>query len=284
MHYRHLYHAGNFADVFKHVLLVALLQVLSRKDKPWCYLDTHAGAGRYELDSSEADRTGEWRDGIGRLWNAAPKDPVLSLYLELIRSINPSAELPRRYPGSPWLAAQLARPEDRLIVCEQVPAVAQTLSEVLPTAELHRRDGYEAHQFLYVEDAALAFAGVLDKSHCIGQTYNMTKRGYVSWRDYHETAMKVIGREVELVGVPFASLEKCEIPNFSICADIFRFNSYFDSSKLFRHVPEFVPQISLETGIAQVLEALDADGRIPDSDEMAWEDAIIKKQLSVFRS
>lgn len=148
MHYRHHYHAGNFADVFKHVLLVALLQALSHKDKPWCYLDTHAGAGRYELDSSEADRTGEWRDGIGRLWNAASKDPVLSRYLELIRSINPSAELPRRYPGSPWLAAQLARPEDRLIVCERVPAVAQTLSEVLPTAELHRRDGYEAHALL----------------------------------------------------------------------------------------------------------------------------------------
>ncbi|MEO6907121.1 MAG: NAD-dependent epimerase/dehydratase family protein [Abditibacteriaceae bacterium] len=145
-------------------------------------------------------------------------------------------------------------------------------------------DGYETHQFLYAEDAALAFAGVLGKSHCIGQTYNMTNRGYMSWRDYHETAMKVIGREVELVGVPFASLEKCEIPNFSVCADIFRFNSYFDSSKLFRHVPEFVPQISLETGIAQVLEVLDADGRIPDSDEMAWEDEIIKKQLSVFCS
>lgn len=148
MHYRHLYHAGNFADVFKHVLLVALLQALSRKDKPWCYLDTHAGAGCYDLDSGEAERTGEWRDGIGRLWSAVPKDPTLLRYLEAIRAINPSAELPRCYPGSPWLAAQLARPGDRLVVCERVPAVAKTLSEVLLAAELHRRDGYEAHALL----------------------------------------------------------------------------------------------------------------------------------------
>lgn len=148
MHYRHIYHAGNFADVFKHVLLVALLQALSRKDKPWCYLDTHAGAGIYDLAQGEAARTGEWRDGIGRLWGSAPEDPILARYLDAIRDINPSADLPRRYPGSPWLATQLARPADRLVVCERVPAIAKTLSEVLPAAELHLRDGYETHALL----------------------------------------------------------------------------------------------------------------------------------------
>ncbi len=150
MHYRHLYHAGNFADVFKHVLLVGLLQALSRKDKPWCYLETHAGAGRYDLARAEAERTGEWRDGIGCLWGATLSDPTLASYLDLVRSVNDSGEAatPRYYPGSPWLALQLARTDDRIVVCERVPEVAQALADTLPTLELHLRDGYEAHALL----------------------------------------------------------------------------------------------------------------------------------------
>ena len=84
MHYRHLFHAGNFADVFKHLLLLALLESMNRKDKPWCYLDTHAGAGAYNLASNDAGRTGEWREGVGRL-HASPartqrRDRLTALY------------------------------------------------------------------------------------------------------------------------------------------------------------------------------------------------------------
>lgn len=147
MHYRHLYHAGNFADVFKHLLLVGLLQALSRKDKPWCYLDTHAGAGRYDLAREEAERTGEWRGGIGRLWTSTPQDSMLTRYVELVKALNASDAdtAPRHYPGSPWLAAQLARLGDRVVGCEKVAAVAESLAEALPMLELQRRDGYEAH-------------------------------------------------------------------------------------------------------------------------------------------
>ena len=85
-------------------------------------------------------------------------------------------------------------------------------------------DGNALHQFLHVDDAALGFAGVLGKKHCIGQTYNLTNRGFISWADYHRTGMRVIGREVELKGVPLAVLQKQNIPNFEICRSISRSN------------------------------------------------------------
>lgn len=153
MHYRHAFHAGNFADVFKHVLLVGLLESLGRKDKPWCFLDTHAGAGQYDLASEDADRTGEWRDGIGRLPRDAGTPPLVSRYLELVGwpEQGPAARDLRHsrvYPGSPVLAAKLARPGDRVVCCEQVPAIAAQLRAYVPEAQVHVRDGYEAHGLL----------------------------------------------------------------------------------------------------------------------------------------
>ena len=153
MHYRHEFHAGNFADVFKHVLLTGLLEALNRKDKPWCYLDTHAGAGAYELSSDVADKTGEWRDGVGRL-RRTPDAPAMVLrYLDLVGwSEDVAAERALRhsrvYPGSPRIAAALARPDDRVLCCERVPDIAAQLRAHVPTAEIHVRDGYEAHGLL----------------------------------------------------------------------------------------------------------------------------------------
>lgn len=148
MHYRHRYHAGNFADVFKHALLCALLEALSRKEAPWCYLETHAGAGAYELDDEGAQATGEWRTGIARVHDAA--DAPAAGYLRAVREYNGGGEL-RRYPGSPWLALRLARAQDRLILCERVPEVAQALKRTLGGDErvaVHVRDGYEAASLL----------------------------------------------------------------------------------------------------------------------------------------
>ncbi|MCA1808192.1 MAG: NAD-dependent epimerase/dehydratase family protein [Lentisphaerae bacterium] len=137
-------------------------------------------------------------------------------------------------------------------------------------------DGNALHQFLHVDDAALGFAGVLGKKHCIGQTYNLTNRGYISWADYHRTGMRVIGREVELKGVPLAVLEKQDIPKFDVCRYIFAHITYYSSEKIFRDVPEFKPEISLETGINRILQSPDFQQRIPDSDTITWEDKIIK--------
>ncbi len=153
VHYRHSYHAGNFADVFKHVLLVGLLAGLNRKDKPWCFLDTHAGAGDYELGSEGATRTGEWRDGIGRLEDAgdvADAPELVAEYLRLIR-LGRSQGVADHYPGSPQFARAMARAGDRLVLCEKVPEVAAELKRSLrgdPRAVVHVRDGYEAHALL----------------------------------------------------------------------------------------------------------------------------------------
>ncbi len=148
MHYQHRYHAGNFADVFKHILLVSLLDALNAKPAAWCYLETHGGAGDYDLSDSAAQRTGEAQQGIARLWAARPV--ALERYLELIARNNPDETL-RHYPGSPLFALNLAREQDRLIVCEKVPAIAAELRATTNNdarVAIHQRDGYEAASLL----------------------------------------------------------------------------------------------------------------------------------------
>lgn len=147
MHYQHRYHAGNFADVFKHVALVGLLAALNRKESPWCYLETHAGTGLYDLTSVTADRTGEFRDGIERLWGLKGASEPLTRYLDGVRADNANGQL-RNYPGSPRVAQSFMRETDRLVLCEKVPAMADQLKLNLRVAEIHRRDGYEAISLL----------------------------------------------------------------------------------------------------------------------------------------
>src|SRR5579871_6464890 len=120
MNYRHAFHAGNFADVFKHVIIARILTHLQEKAAPFRVIDTHAGAGLYDLEGEEASRTGEWRDGVGRLDAGALPPLAAGLaapYLAALRAANPHQRL-RRYPGSPLIAYHLLRPQDRLLVCE----------------------------------------------------------------------------------------------------------------------------------------------------------------------
>jgi 23S rRNA (adenine2030-N6)-methyltransferase len=132
MKYRHSYHAGNFADVHKHVALLALLQAMQRKDKGFVYLDTHAGSGRYDLSSADTHHGAEARQGVGAVLNAAElraeelqayRDAVLALRREL-----PDAPL---YPGSPWLAAHCLRPQDRGVCWDLLPAECRALERAL---------------------------------------------------------------------------------------------------------------------------------------------------------
>ena len=150
--YRHAFHAGNFADVFKHALLVQLLLALRRKDKPFCVIDTHAGAGRYDLGSESALKNREFDGGIGRLWEAdgRPLGGALNAYLDLIRTLNPDGTL-RWYPGSPHIARRLMRPGDGLVLCERHPTDHLTLRAEFAgdrQVAVHFRDGYEAPQAL----------------------------------------------------------------------------------------------------------------------------------------
>jgi len=142
-------------------------------------------------------------------------------------------------------------------------------------------DGRALHQWLHVDDAAPAFVFALGRDRCVGNTYNMMKREYGTWAGYHRTAMKVIGREVELVGVPLASLVAAGVPNVSICETIFSHNTIYSPDKLMRDVPEFRPRISLQDGLASVLEAMEREKRIPDSDLETWEDRLIAAQRAV---
>ena len=129
MNYRHIYHAGNFADVLKHAVLARLVTYLQQKEKAFRVLDTHAGIGLYDLSSEEAQKTGEWRDGIGRLLDGdlpAEIAAILAPYLSSVRTLNPGADL-TLYPGSPKLARMLFRTQDRLSAMELHPQDYETL-------------------------------------------------------------------------------------------------------------------------------------------------------------
>lgn len=149
MNYRHEYHAGNAADVLKHVVLLLLLRRLQQKPAPLTYIETHAGRGRYELRHEAAQKTGEFLRGIARLWDrrgAAELPPALADFLAVVASLNPGDEL-AVYPGSPRLARAALRPDDRMIVCELHPAEAAALRDEFrgdPQVAVHKRDGYEA--------------------------------------------------------------------------------------------------------------------------------------------
>ncbi|QHW32930.1 NAD-dependent epimerase/dehydratase family protein [Paenibacillus rhizovicinus] len=143
-------------------------------------------------------------------------------------------------------------------------------------------DGKALHSFLHADDAAKAFAGVLGKTHCIGQTYNVVPRGFTTWEQHHKLAMQVLGREVELVGVSLETLKSTDAERFSICDEIFAHNVIYSPDKLMRDVPEFVPTVSLAEGMRQAFAAMVAEGRIPNSDDAAWEDEIIEAQREAF--
>ncbi|MDD5176047.1 MAG: 23S rRNA (adenine(2030)-N(6))-methyltransferase RlmJ [Sterolibacterium sp.] len=115
--YRHAFHAGNHADVLKHFLLVQLIRYLGQKDTPCWYIDTHAGAGLYALDAGYAKKLAEYTEGIGRLWLRKDLPAQLAEYVEVVRSLNPDGVL-KAYPGSPWIACQTLRRQDRLRLFE----------------------------------------------------------------------------------------------------------------------------------------------------------------------
>lgn len=145
--YRHHFHAGNFADVFKHAVLTLLLKALHAKDKPFCYFETHAGAGAYDLRGNEAQKNREFEDGIARVWQRSDVPAALADYVAGVRRINRERKELRFYPGSPRVARALLRPADRMVLCElhssEVPLLRHEFSgddqvTILP------QDGYDA--------------------------------------------------------------------------------------------------------------------------------------------
>lgn len=150
MNYRHGYHAGNFADVVKHVILIALLKSLGRKDTPFCYIDTHAGTGYYDLFSKEAEKTKEYVGGIEKIIQQDHPPALVKAYLDCVHQINNQltdakfASL-RYYPGSPMIARHFCRPLDRVVACELHPEEYQSLRNTFAgdkQVAVHHLDGF----------------------------------------------------------------------------------------------------------------------------------------------
>ena len=142
MNYRHAYHAGNFADVIKHIVLVLCLGYLQKKEGGLCLIDAHAGAGFYRLDSEEGGKTGEWQRGIGRLMHASAAPPDLQPYLDLVQADTAA----QRYPGSPFIMARCLRSQDRLVASELHEPTFEALQAVLSPYKAARslhKDAYE---------------------------------------------------------------------------------------------------------------------------------------------
>jgi len=147
MNYKHAYHVGSVADVFKHCVVIQLLQALAQKPSAFSYIETHAGAPFYNLLEKEAQKTNEYQEGIGKLWKAKKiQHPAIISYLETIKSYNPSGDL-LEYPGSSVIARDYLRPIDEAVFCELHPEIHKPLRyHFYPDKQshVHHRDGYEA--------------------------------------------------------------------------------------------------------------------------------------------
>jgi 23S rRNA (adenine2030-N6)-methyltransferase len=145
--YLHAFHAGNHADVLKHITLTLVLEYLARKDKPFLYVDTHAGAGLYDLRGERAAKGREYESGIARIWRQEQNPPpAMQGYLRQIHALNPSGEL-HRYPGSPWIARALLRAQDRARLFELHPNECRLLQEHLAgnrRMKIEAIDGFQA--------------------------------------------------------------------------------------------------------------------------------------------
>ena len=158
--YRHSFHAGNFADVLKHSVLIHILEHLKKKQKPFCYVDTHAGAGQYSLSSEHAEKTQEFVQGIGALWQSGNLPSAIETYVNVVKEFNPQGTL-NYYPGSPLIAKHLLRKQDRLFLYELHSTDVKLLESAISQdrrVQLHHKDGFK---------------------HCIGLMPPAQRRGLV---------------------------------------------------------------------------------------------------------
>ncbi len=144
--YRHAFHAGNHADVLKHIVLVQVLRYMNGKDKPYRFVDTHAGAGGYSLEGRYAQKKGEFEQGIGRLWGRDDLPEAVADYVERVRAFNPGGAL-EQYPGSPAIAHMLLRPTDQMRLFELHPTEHRILESYLGSqrgVEVKHADGFDS--------------------------------------------------------------------------------------------------------------------------------------------
>lgn len=134
--YRHAFHAGNHADVLKHMVIIQLMRYLGQKDPAYMVIDTHAGAGVYALDGDYASKNAEYETGIAKLWDRKDLPAMVKEYVDLVRSLNPSGKM-RYYPGSPYCAEKTMREQDRLRLFEMHPSEVKVLKDNFRKLEAH---------------------------------------------------------------------------------------------------------------------------------------------------
>ena len=177
--YRHSFHAGNHADVLKHLVLVQLIDYLKQKDKPFWVIDTHAGAGLYALDAGHATKLAEHEGGIARLWQRDDLPPAVAAYVDTVRPLNPTGEL-KAYPGSPWIAYKLLRPEDRLRLFElhstDINTVADNFREAGRQVAVTYGDGFAGLKGLLPPPPRRALA-LIDPSYETAADYRSVHKG-----------------------------------------------------------------------------------------------------------
>jgi len=236
MNYQHAFHAGNFADVHKHVVLTRILEHLRGKPAAFRVIDTHAGAGRYDLLGPQAARSSEWRDGIARLVDAAQKgligQALLAPYLDIVMALNPGGTL-RLYPGSPLIAKALMRQVDRLIACELEPRTAAALKSCLrgdPRAKVLALDGWmalnanippkERRGLVLVDPPFEEAADFTRLSGALADAHRKWPTGiYMLWYPIKERdAADALARRLRRLGLP--KLLRCEITLAAPRADI----------------------------------------------------------------
>ncbi|MDZ4263588.1 MAG: 23S rRNA (adenine(2030)-N(6))-methyltransferase RlmJ [Pseudomonadota bacterium] len=176
--YRHNFHAGNYADVVKHVVLISLLQALQQKPKPFYLQDSHGGIGRYDLMSDEAQKNGEYLSGISRLWQAQNPPVAVQKYLEVVRSFNSDGEL-RYYPGSPRLGRALLRENDRMVITELNKVDCETLRHEFKgdrQVMVQLQDGYQGIK-AYLPPAERRGLVLIDPAYELKDEYERLIRG-----------------------------------------------------------------------------------------------------------
>ncbi|HEK1719213.1 TPA: 23S rRNA (adenine(2030)-N(6))-methyltransferase RlmJ [Proteus mirabilis] len=213
--YRHSFHAGNHADVLKHIVQTLIIESLKEKEKPFLYLDTHAGAGRYQLTNAHATRTGEYLEGIARLWQQEEVPELILPYLEAVSSLNTSDEL-RYYPGSPLLAAKLLREQDLLMLTELHPTdfpLLRTEFSRDKRVRVCREDGFGQLKSKLPPASRRGFA-LIDPPYELKQDYSAVVKGivegykrfatgtYAIWYPVvHRQQIKRMLKELEATGI-----------------------------------------------------------------------------------
>ncbi|EST57466.1 hypothetical protein K151_2882 [Proteus hauseri ZMd44] len=213
--YRHSFHAGNHADVLKHIVQTLIIESLKEKEKPFLYLDTHAGAGRYQLTNAHATRTGEYLEGIARLWQQEEVPELILPYLEAVEELNASGEL-RYYPGSPLLAGKLLREQDSLVLTELHPTDFPLLRTEFSRDErvrVSREDGFGQLKSKLPPPSRRGFA-LIDPPYELKQDYSAVVKGvvdghkrfatgtYAIWYPVvHRQQIKRMLKELEATGI-----------------------------------------------------------------------------------